>query len=69
MGIGSVVLRIPRSLGVQINRSSFLTSFEADDFQRRDGNYFSDNWDRAANKLTVDIEAALGSIEVDWIDG
>jgi hypothetical protein len=69
MGMGSVVLRIPRSLGVRIDRSSFLTSFEADDFVRRDGSYFSENWSGSARQLTVEVEAALGSVEVQWIDG
>lgn len=69
MGMGEVVLRFPRSLGVQINRSSFLTSFDADDFERRDGSYFSENWNRADRKLTIDVEAALGSVEIEWIDG
>jgi hypothetical protein len=67
MGMGSVVLRFPRSLGVRISRSSFLTSFDAAGMVRRDGSYFSENWDRADHKLTVDVEAALGSIEIEWI--
>lgn len=69
MGVGSVVLRFPRSLGVRINRSSFLTSFDAEGLVRRDGSYFSENWDRATRQLTVDVEAAFGAIEVEWIDG
>lgn len=68
MGMGSVVLRFPRSLGVQIKRSSFLTSFEANGMVRNGGNYFSENWDRADHQLTLELEAALGSIEVEWID-
>lgn len=67
MGMGSVVLRFPRGLGVRISRSSFLTSFDAEGMVRRDGSYFSENWDRAEHKLTVDVEAALGSIEIEWI--
>jgi hypothetical protein len=66
MGMGSVVLRFPRSLGVRINRSSFLTSFDAEGMVRRDGSYFSENWDRSEHQLTVDVEAALGSIEIEW---
>jgi hypothetical protein len=69
MGMGSVVLRFPRSVGVRITRSSFLTSFEADRMVRRDGSYFSENWEQADHQLTIDLEAALGSIEVVWIDG
>lgn len=69
MGMGEVVLRFPRSLGVQLTRSSFLTSFEAERFERQGGSYFSDNWNAADRKLTIDVEAALGSIRVEWIDG
>lgn len=69
MGMGSVVLRFPRSLAVQINRSAVLTSFNADGFTRRDGNFFSDNWDTADRRLTVDLDAAFGSVTVEWIDG
>ena len=68
MGIGSVTLRVPRSLGIRIDRSSFLTSFDDEGLVRRDGSYFSANWANATHKLTIDVEAALGSIEIDWID-
>jgi len=68
MGMGEVVLRFPRSLGVRIDRSSFLTSFDAEGFQRRDDAYFSDNWNSASHQLTVDVEAAFGAVEIEWID-
>src|SRR5690606_5443237 len=47
MGMGSVVLRFPRSLGVRINRNAVLTSFDAAGFTRRDRSFFSENWDSA----------------------
>ena len=68
MGIGSVVLRFPRELGVKVEKSSFLTSFDADRMVKRGGSYVSTNWDGARHRLTIDIEAALGSIEVNWVD-
>lgn len=68
MGIGSVVLRLPRELGVRIDRTSFLTSFEAEGMTRRDGSYFSSNWSSAQQRLIIHVEAAIGSVEVDWID-
>lgn len=68
MGIGSVVLRLPRRLGVRIDRNSFLTSFEAEGMTRREGSYFSSNWSSARQRLTIQLEAAIGSIEVHWID-
>ncbi len=68
MGVGSVTLRLPRELGVRINRSgSFLSSFDAPGLVKREGGYFSSNWDSAAHRLTVDVNAAFGSIDIEWI--
>lgn len=68
MGVGSVKLRFPRGLGVKVVRQSFLTSFDGDGLVKRGGAYYSRNWENAPHRLTVTIEAALGSIDVDWID-
>lgn len=68
MGMGALFLHFPRDLGVRINRSSFLSRFDSDGFSRRDGQDVSDNWDTARHHLTIDLDAALGSVEVRWID-
>lgn len=68
MGIGSLKLRFPRDLGVRIVKDSFLTSFDASGMVKRGGAYYSRNWESATNRLTVEVDAALGSIDVDWID-
>lgn len=67
IGVGSVTLRLPRGLGVRVNKSSFLASFDADGFTRRGSTYYSPDWETARQRLTIDIQAALGSIEVEWI--
>ena len=67
MGMGSVTLRFPRGLGVRIVKDSFLTSFDAPEMVRRGNAWYSRDWDRAAHKLTVDIDAAIGAIEVEWM--
>lgn len=68
MGIGSVKLRFPRDLAVSIVKSSFLTSFDADGMTRRGNTWYSGNWSRAPHRLTVEIDAAIGSIDVEWVD-
>jgi hypothetical protein len=68
MGVGSVTLRLPRSMGVRINRSSFLTSFSGPGLERDGNSYYSGNWQTAPHRLTIDISAALGAINVQWID-
>jgi hypothetical protein len=67
MGVGSVKLRLPRGLGVRIDRSSFMSSFDAPGMVKRDGSYFSSNWSSADHQLTIDVDAAFGSIDVEWI--
>jgi hypothetical protein len=68
MGVGAITFRIPRTLGVRIDRSSFLTSFSAPGLERQGNSYYSANWDGARHRLTIDVSAALGSIDVQWID-
>lgn len=68
MGIGSLTLRFPRSLGVRIEKDSFLTSFSPAGMVRRGDAWYSRGWDGARNRVTVRIDAALGDIDVQWID-
>jgi hypothetical protein len=68
MGIGSLTLRVPRDQGVRINRSSVLSSFSAPGLERQGNTYVSENWESAPHRLTIDVSAALGSVEVRWID-
>ncbi|HEX2205862.1 MAG TPA: hypothetical protein VHG91_21285 [Longimicrobium sp.] len=69
MGLGSVRLRFPRGLGVRIVKDSFLASFEHGGMVRRGNAWYSRGYDEAAVKLDMEIDAALGSIEVEWVDG
>lgn len=67
MGLGSLTLRLPRSIGVRVTKRGAMTSFDGAGLVKRDGGYYSRNWESAAEKLTLDIDAALGSIDVEWI--
>jgi hypothetical protein len=67
IGLGAVTLRVPESVGVRLNVDRFLASLDLDGFTKRGGVHFSDGYDAAAVKLIVDVNAALGSIRVDWI--
>ena len=67
MGLGSLELRIPRSLGVKLERNSFLTSMDTGGMVRRDGAYYSANWEGADRRIDVEISAAFGSVDIVWI--
>ena len=64
MGLGSLTLIVPPDLGVRIEKRGFLAALDAPGFEKVDGGWQSDNWESARNHLTVDLKAALGSIEV-----
>jgi hypothetical protein len=64
MALGSVTLVVPEDIGVVVRRSTFLTSFNGPNFTRNGRDHYSDNWDQAGRKLTVEIQGAFGSVTV-----
>lgn len=68
IGVGAVTLRLPREVGVHIQQSSFLADFNAAGLVKRGGAFYSRNWEGAAQRLSLRVEAALGSVDIEWID-
>ena len=68
MGLGSLVLRFPRGLGVRLEKDTFLTSLDSEGLVKRGDTYYSLDYDESEYQITVDIDAAFGSIRVEWID-
>jgi len=64
MGLGSLEIRIPRGVGIRMDRSTFLTSVNAPDLTRRGDSYYSSDWDTAERRVVVEVEAAFGSVSV-----
>ncbi len=68
MGLGSLVLRFPRGLGVRLEKDTFLTSLDSEGLIKRGDTYFSLDYDESEYQITVDVDAAFGSIRVEWMD-
>ncbi|HSG49346.1 MAG TPA: LiaF domain-containing protein [Longimicrobiales bacterium] len=64
MGLGALELRVPDGVGVSLEKDSFLTSLDASDFTQDGDMYYSSNWETAGRRLTVEVEAAFGSIRI-----
>ncbi len=65
VGLGTVEIHVPAELGVRIDRSTFLMSFDAPGFEKRDGGvWVSRNWETAQHRLTLSVSGALGGITV-----
>lgn len=67
MGLGSLELRFPEGLGVRLTKESFLTSLDSEGMVKRGDAYYSLDWETAERKVTVDLDAAFGSIRVVWV--
>ncbi len=65
VGLGSIEIRVPAELGVRIDRSTFLMSFDAPDLVKQDGGvWLSRNWETASRRLSLSVSGALGGITV-----
>ncbi len=64
MGLGSLEMHIPEGIGVRLNKDSFLTSLDAPSMVEDGDRYYSENWDEAERRMTIDIDAAFGSIRI-----
>jgi hypothetical protein len=67
LGLGSLKLRVPEGLGIQIRKDGFLTSLEAEGLVRRGDVYESPDWNRARRRVTIDLDAAFGGVKVVWV--
>lgn len=67
MGLGALELRVPEGLGLRINKDSFLTSLDSEGLVKRGDTFESLDWNSANQRVTVDLDAAFGSVEVVWV--
>ena len=67
MGLGALELRIPEGLGVKLRKDGFLVSLDSEGLVKRGDAYYSLDWEDADRKLTIDLDAAFGSVKVVWI--
>jgi hypothetical protein len=67
MGLGALELRVPEGLALELRKDSFLTSLDSEGLVKRGDNYRSLDWDEADRRVTVDLDAAFGSVKVVWV--
>ena len=68
MGLGQLTLRLPRGLGVMVHKGGFLASFDSQGLIKRGDVYYSENWESASNRVSFNIDAAFGSIRIQWVE-
>jgi hypothetical protein len=67
MGVGAIEIRIPRGIGLKLVKESFLTALDAPGMDRDGDAWYSSDWTSAERRITIDVEAAFGAIDVVWL--
>lgn len=65
--LGGFHINVPTDAGVRINSTTRLAGMSLKGFTRRDGAYFSPNYDGAKRKIHIVAVTTLGGYEVGWI--
>lgn len=69
MAMGELTLRLPRSVGVKLAMDRFLSTFAPAGLVAQGENEFvSPNYKSAARKLDLELSAAMGGVNLEWID-
>jgi hypothetical protein len=66
MGLGALTLTLSPEMGIRLTKDTFLTGLDAEGLEKRNGGYYSANWDTAEYQLEINVDAAFGKIEVVW---
>jgi len=64
LAIGNLVLRVPSDVGVRVDVDRLLAGFDHEGMVKRDGAWYSTNYDAAPHKLDVHAKTFFGQIEV-----
>ncbi len=67
MGFGSLTLRIPEDVGVELTMNRLFASVEKQGFVKHGSRWVSENFDDATATLELRLRAFLGDIAVDWV--
>jgi len=67
VSIGELTLRIPDDVGVALRLNRFLASFERAGFEKHGNMYYSANFASARHRLTLDVTATIGGVNVEWV--
>lgn len=68
MGLGHLTLRLPREVGVRIQKDGILSSIKGAALVQRGNVYYSPDYDSAERRLHFDIDAAFNAISVILVD-
>jgi hypothetical protein len=67
MAVGELTLRLPRNAGIRLRMDRYLSSFEPTGLIRRGEVFESPNYARQQRRLDLNLTAAVGGVNVEWV--
>jgi len=68
VGVGGVNVRMPREIGVKVESAkNFLSGLHLEGFNKQDSFYYSQNYDKAATRVSIYVTTGVGGLRVTWI--
>lgn len=64
LAVGKLILRVPNDVGIRLDLARLIAGFDHDGMVKRNGAWYSTNYDAAPHKLTVHAETFFGQIEL-----
>ena len=68
LAMGSLTLRIPRDVGVQVAAERFLTRLNVKGLERDGSTWRTPGFAQASRKLSLELKASVSGMEIEWID-
>lgn len=63
-GLGGIEIKTPKTVGVKITNSSTLSVNDLEGFIKKNGVYFSQNYESASKTITIDYDGSLSAFKV-----
>jgi hypothetical protein len=67
LSLGKLHLRVPHDVGVRIEVDRVIASFDRGGLIKREGAYYSANWETAQYRLRIHSQTVFGAIDVDQV--
>jgi len=68
VGVGGVTVHMPREIGVKVEaEKNFLSGLHLEGFSKQDSYYYSENYTRAAIRVTINVAAGIGGLRISWL--
>jgi hypothetical protein len=68
VGVGGVTVQMPREIGVKVEaEKNVFSGLHLEGFSKQDSYYYSENYTRAAIRVSINVAAGIGGLRITWL--